>query len=241
MRAFYRSIPKLSPYVKKVMTVYKDKDKFYVKQINNLIKKKKNKISVLDVGCGNGTFLYILKTKYPDWEFTGIDTEGQFIKKAKSFKALDGVKFYVRDLLKFEGKYDLVICSSTFQIFEDFKKPLKKLISLINDKGILLCDGMFNTFDVETRLIYCDNSNSISKNKWRKDWNQHSIKTVSNYLNKKKKFTFKFVKIIMNKDLKQNKKIHINQFTFRDENQNNLITNGTNMILNRKLLILKKK
>ena len=43
----------------------------------------------------------------------------------------------------------------------------------------------------------------------------------------------------MTKNIKHNKKVHVNQFTFRDSNYNNIITNGTNMILNRKLLVIK--
>ena len=69
--------------------------------------------------------------------------------------------------------------------------------------------------------------------------NQHSIKTVSSYLNKRGIKNFKFLNLTMNKNIKHNKKIHVNQFTFRDKKNYNLITNGTNMILNRKLLVIK--
>ena len=48
------------------------------------------------------------------------------------------------------------------------------------------------------------------------------------------------LQIPMEKNIKFNKKIHVNQFTFRDAKNRNLITNGTNIILNRKLLIIKK-
>jgi len=44
----------------------------------------------------------------------------------------------------------------------------------------------------------------------------------------------------MEKNIKFNNKIHVNQYTFRDAKNRNLITNGTNIILNRKLLIIKK-
>ena len=43
----------------------------------------------------------------------------------------------------------------------------------------------------------------------------------------------------MNKNIKYNKNIHVNQFTFRNKKNYNLITNGTNMILNRKLLVIR--
>jgi len=120
------------------------------------------------------------------------------------------------------------------------KQLIKKLLSLVKKDGYLFVDGLFNTYDVEVRLQYCDNSNSYAKNIWRKDWSQHSIKSVTSFLENKKINKFIFKKVPMEKNIKYNKKIHINQHTFRSKNNSNLITNGTNLILNKKLLIIKK-
>jgi 2-polyprenyl-3-methyl-5-hydroxy-6-metoxy-1,4-benzoquinol methylase len=240
MKAKYRAIPSLSPYIKNTYRVFKEKDKFIINKLKkylNNFKFTNNKL--IDIGCANGLLLYRISKEFPSLKLKGVDKENKFIKVAKSYHGLSSVEFEVNDFYKVKGKYDIVLCSSTFQIFEDFKKPLSRLISLTNKNGIILVDGLFNKYDVETRLIYCDNSNKVSKNLWRKDWNQHSIKTVSKFL--KKRAFFNFYDLIMDKNIKPNKKIHINQFTFRNKNNYNLITNGTNMILNRKLLVIKLK
>ena len=240
MKAKYRTIPILSPYIKKTYSIYKEKDKFIVKTLKKYLQNYSFKNNnLIDVGCGNALLLYRIKKQFPNLHLKGVDREKKFISVAKKFSGLSGVEFEINDIYKIKKKYDVVICSSTFQIFEDYKKPLNKLISLANSKGIIFIDGLFNTYDVETRLIYCDNSNKVAKNLWRKDWNQHSIKTISNFLKSKKINTFKFYDLLMNKNIKKNKKIHINQFTFRNKQNYNLITNGTNMILNRKLLVIK--
>ena len=91
----------------------------------------------------------------------------------------------------------------------------------------------FNFHDVEVRMQYCDNSNKHAKNLWRRDWSQHSIKSIKSFLKKKKLKQIRFKEIPMEKNIKFNNKIHVNQFTFRDAKNRNLITNGTNIILNR--------
>ena len=240
MKVKYRTIPKLSPYVRNTYGTFKEKDKFIIKKLKENTKNyKKKELDLIDVGCGNATLLYRIKKKFPFLKLKGVDREKKFLDVAKKFKGLDGVKFEVNDIYNIKKKYDIVLCSSTFQIFENFKKPLQKLLSLTKKGGLVMIDGLFNSYDVETRLIYCDNSNNISKNLWRKDWNQHSIKTVSKFLKKKRVRSFKFINLMMNKNIKHNNKIHVNQFTFRSESNKNIITNGTNMILNRKLLVIK--
>ena len=240
MKAKYRTIPKLSPYIKKTYNVFKEKDKFIIKILKKYLKQIQIKNDTLiDIGCGNALLLYRIKKNFPKLKLKGVDREKKFINVARKFEGLSNVELEINDIYKVKKKYDIVICSSTFQIFDDFKKPLNKLLNLVNEKGLILVDGLFNSYDVETRLIYCDNSNSLAKNLWRKDWNQHSIKTISTFLKKRGIKNFKFFNLTMNKNIKHNKKIHVNQFTFRDKKNYNFITNGTNMILNRKLLVIK--
>lgn len=240
MKVKYRTIPKLSPYVKSTYGTFKEKDKFIIKKLKENIKNyKKKEFNLIDVGCGNATLLYRIKKNFPFFKLKGVDRERKFLDVAKKFRGLNDVEFEVNDIYKIKKKYDVVLCSSTFQIFENFRKPLKKLLSLTKKNGLIMIDGLFNSYDVETRLIYCDNSNNISKNLWRKDWNQHSIKVVSEFLKENNIRSFKFFNLTMDKNIKHNNKIHVNQFTFRDRSNRNIITNGTNMILNRKLLVIK--
>ena len=239
MKAKYRSIPKLSPYIDhKNYKVFKENHKFFINQLRKKISKKKN-YKLIDIGCGNGQLLYQISKRFSLIKCYGTDRENKFLESAKRFNGLKDVKFEKKDFYKNKGKYDLVFCTSVFQIFQDFKKPLNKLINLTKKNGYLFLDGLFNRYDVEVRLQYCDNSNNTSKNLWRSDWSQHSIKTISKFLKSKKISSYKFLEIPMNKTIKFNNKIHVNQFTFKSKRKN-LITNGTNLILNRNLLIIKK-
>ena len=88
-------------------------------------------------------------------------------------------------------------------------------------------------------MQYCDNSNPETKGIWREDWCQHSRSLIVNLFQKKVQ-EIEFIDVIMDKDLSYNSKMPINQWTFRNSEGKNLITNGTNVILNKTLLIIKK-
>lgn len=239
--AKYKPLPEISPYTKHER-YYRAKEthKFYIKKFYDILPVE-NSLNVLDVGCGNGELLFVIKNEFPHWNLEGIDPTKEFIDCAKSFEGLKGVSFDVRgiDDLSSRGKYDLVLCTGVLQIFSDIEKPIDKLIQTTSNNGLLFCDGLFNKYDVEVRMQYCDNSNEQAEGLWRTDWNQHSKKTVSAYLSTRKEIkSYSFFEMEMDADLSHNSEIHVQQFTFRTAGGNNLITNGTNLLLNKTLLVI---
>lgn len=175
---------------------------------------------------------------FPHWNYTGFDITPEFIETARNFEGLRGVRFEVRDLMQVDEKFDLVFCSSVFPTFPAFEAPLTKIISVARPGGWVFIDGLFNKYDVEVRLQYCDNSNEAAAGLWRTDWNTHSRKVLREFLAGKVE-SVDFTDMEMDLDMEPNPDIHINRFTFRDANGRNMITNGTNMILNRTLMTIK--
>lgn len=237
--AIYRALPELSPYVSQARySNTKEVHKFYARQISP-IASNSDKKKVIDVGCGNGELIYFLKSTFPNWTYKGIDKTPEFIQCARNFPGLSEVQFEVGNLFELTGQYDIVLCTGVLQIFSEFAPPLEKLISLANNDAWIFCDGLFNKWDVEARLQYCDNSNPDAAGLWRTDWNQHSRKLVSQFL-RGRIANFRFIDIEMDLDLRPNLETHINQFTFRDSAGHNVITNGTNLLLNKTMLIIQK-
>lgn len=243
--AKYQPLPAISPYTNpERYSRVKETHKYYIKQFYQHLHVKAS-LRVLDVGCGNGELLHIIHNEFPNWELKGVDPTPEFIQCAKNFDGLKAVDFSVGDIESIDGHYDLVLCTGVLQIFSDFEKPLSKLLGVTKVGGHVIVDGLFNKYNVETRLQYCDNSNTHAQGVWRTDWNQHSQQKISNYLsqpdvNGKKIKSFTFNEIEMEADLEKNKDLHIQQFTFRDQDGKNIITNGTNMILNKTMLIIQK-
>lgn len=237
--AHYRALPELSPYAdNKRYELFKEDHKFFIKKIKERTSTNSS-MSLHDAGCGNGELLYQIKKQFPNWKLSGSDFTPKFIETAKKFEGLKNVEFETRDLMDLKGQYDIVICTSVIQIFPDIEPPLKRLLSICKKDGFLFVDGLFNRFDVEVRLQYCDNSNPQAQGKWRVDWNQHSQASITRLIGKSVK-SLEFVEVENNLDLPINPQMPINRFSFKDAKGRNLQTNATNLLLNKTLMIIQK-
>ena len=237
--ARYHPLPSLSPYIKQDRyAVPKEDHKFFERLLREKIDINAP-LSVVDVGCGNGELLYLLKQRFPHWSLTGYDFTPEFIETGRNFPGLSGVELIVADMFDIDRTFDLVLCDSVIQIFPEIQKPLEKLLNICHGGGHIFVTGRFNKFDIEVRLQYCDNTNETAKGIWRTDWNQHSRQSIIRLFGSRVQ-SIEFHDIIMDKDLPYNPDMPINSFTFRDINGRNIITNGVNMILNKTILIIKK-
>lgn len=237
--AKYHPLPALSPYVRQDRyTAPKEDHKFFERKLREKIDVSAP-LDVVDVGCGNGELLYLLKQKFPHWRLTGYDFTPEFIETGKNFPGLSGVELIVADMFDINRTFDIVLSDGVIQIFPEVQKPLEKMISICNDGGHLFVTGRFNKFDIEVRLQYCDNTNEISRGIWRTDWNQHSRQSLIRLFGSHVQ-SIEFHDVIMDKDLPLNPDMPINSFTFRDIGGKNIITNGVNMILNKTMLIINK-
>ena len=66
--------------------------------LNEIQKSSKNFNSILDIGCSNGSFLYLVKKKMPHVKINGIDIREDLLKIAK--KNLKKDLFLVVDIGK---------------------------------------------------------------------------------------------------------------------------------------------
>ena len=239
IKARYSPLPHLSPYISgNRYHLLKEDHKYYIRKLQSLVDTKQ-RFRVADVGCGNEEMIYALKRAFPQWDFTGYDKTREFIETAKAFEGLKGVRMIQSDLFDIEETFQIVLCSSVIQIFQEIEPPLLKLLSLCKKEGFLLIDGLFNKFDIEVRLQFCDNTNPISKGLWRADWNQHSQASIRRLLENKVEW-LEFEEVPMDLDIPLNTEMPINRFTFRNQNGKNITTNGTNLMMDRILMTVKK-
>ncbi|MEA3430927.1 MAG: class I SAM-dependent methyltransferase [Nanoarchaeota archaeon] len=128
-------------------TVKDKKDyKIEVKKIRNLIAEygKYKYKTLLDVGCGTGSHLEILKKYY---ECTGIDIYANMLKIAK--RKVQDVKFIQADMRQFNlnKKFDIII--SLFSVilysgtYSNFKKTIKNMYNHLNVGGILILEPFY--------------------------------------------------------------------------------------------------
>jgi SAM-dependent methyltransferase len=83
--------------------------------------------SVLDVGCGQGSFLQELLTEFPTTRPGGIDVSSEAVELARA-KVPKG-QFWVLDIEKegLEESFDLVVCSEVLEHIPDDVSALKNL------------------------------------------------------------------------------------------------------------------
>jgi trans-aconitate methyltransferase len=88
--------------------------------------------TILDIGCGVGSFSKVCNTHFPDIEYTGMDFSENSIRLAK--ENFGSEKFIVGDMreLKKEDiqKYDLLFLGAVFDVLPDGDKQLENILSL---------------------------------------------------------------------------------------------------------------
>ena len=101
------------------------------KEVRHLKNQSLNRHSkILDVGCGNGKFLYALRILgYKN--ILGIDP---FLKETIHYR--NGLKICKQNLSETTGKWDLIMFHHSYEHMPDPLQPLTKSHALLSDNGI---------------------------------------------------------------------------------------------------------
>ena len=116
-----------------------------VNTINAFKKGKNKKLRIVDVGCGNGYTLSILKNNFSTFEFQGIEKNNELRAITnKRLKPLN-INVYFGDVLdnlvETHGRSDIVICQRVLINLlnkEDQIKSIKNVSELVKNGGIII-------------------------------------------------------------------------------------------------------
>lgn len=196
-------------------------------------------LSVADVGCGNGELLNYLHRRFPSWELHGFDHTADFIDTAKAWPGLAGVELKRSELHDIEGDFDVVIATCFLSLFPEFEPPVDKLISLCRNGGHVLATGLFNPFDIEVRVQFCDNSRAETRGQWQSDFNRHSQRRIREYL-ADSVTSVEFQACRYDLDLPHDPARPMHVWTLRAPEDDSLLINGAWQIANQTLMIINK-
>jgi ubiquinone/menaquinone biosynthesis C-methylase UbiE len=106
------------------------------KEYNFILKQLQPDVSVLDAGCGTGTFLERIMTS---GEKKGIDLNNENVEYCVK-RGLDVECASVLDLPFKDRSFDVVVCSHVMQVFgnNDAARMLSELIRVTDDEGLLV-------------------------------------------------------------------------------------------------------
>lgn len=97
---------------------------------------------VLDIGCGTGTLVVLLKRRYPDAEIVGLDPDPKALRRAKKKVRRAGVTVQLdegfADELPYEtGTFDRVLSSLMLHHLEDpdREKMLREVLRVLKPAG----------------------------------------------------------------------------------------------------------
>ena len=135
-----RAFNKLSKTYDKMYSGYNPRKNY--DKIMNILEVKDN-YKILDVGCGTGKLLSMIRNKNNKVDLYGIDISPKMIEKAKS-KKIKNVSLKVGDAEKLEfdnDQFDILITSESFHHYPYPSKALKEFRRVLKPNGLLiLCD-----------------------------------------------------------------------------------------------------
>lgn len=105
---------------------------------------KEDFTDLLDCGCGPAPMLTLLKEKYPDKHYTGIDLTPKMIEVAKA-KNMPDVNLIVGDCenLPFEeNSFDVIICSQSFHHYPNVQNFFNSVYRVLRPNGRLILRDM---------------------------------------------------------------------------------------------------
>ena len=90
---------------------------------------------ILDVGCGSGRFLSVLRRfGSPDWELAGSDLDQQAVAECRK-KGFEAYRESIEDLSFGKGSLDAVILLQVLEHVEDPVKTSEQVFSLLRSEG----------------------------------------------------------------------------------------------------------
>jgi len=131
---------------------HKIESNFLIRAIKRI---NKNKLKILDVGCGTGRMLPSIFSQNKNIEYFGLDSSKEMTKilneKAKKMKIQKRVKIVIGDATKIlfkDNSFDLVFSYHLLWHVpkEDEKKMLSEMIRVTKKEGIVLFDVLNKDF-----------------------------------------------------------------------------------------------
>jgi len=132
----------------------------------------------LDIGCAKGEFIWFLKDFFPRVHFTGVDISKELIRLAKKEPKLKSVEFVKTDArtLDLKRKFDVVLMSGVLSIFDDFRCPLRKMVTHLKPEGWGYIFGSFTEDDIDVLVRY--RNNYLGSKYWESSLNMFSMNTI---------------------------------------------------------------
>lgn len=222
--------------------IYLSEDRFnepkeIFKKICSIIDKHNysESMSVCDIGCATGEFLYHLKKIFPKSSVTGFDKSNSMIQLAK--KMIPDGTFYEGDANSEQflpkNSFDVITMTGVLSIFDDPTPSIKNSILSLKKDGSVLISGSFNPNPIDVILKYRDATSTDTSLK--SGWNVHSCHSIERIIQKiSPNAKFSWHDFEMPFEIKQTSDF-MRTWTVKIDGKTSLV-NGASQIVNMKIL-----
>ena len=129
---------------------------------------KRDKLKIIDLGCGTGNLAQKIITAYPNASVTCIDMAENMLKMAKAkLKRKRNVNFWLGDIRNFDysGKYDVIVASMVLHHIEkkDKFRFYRKLYNALSRGGVFYVIDIFLAPDNYLQKLYMDKWKAFMK------------------------------------------------------------------------------
>lgn len=96
--------------------------------------------TVLDVGCGNGSYISMISDHFSEKSYTAIDVSPELISIAKRRNLRNDIKYELQDFYNLQSKqlFDVILMRLIVQHLDDFHSVLKHASKLLRPGGSLV-------------------------------------------------------------------------------------------------------
>lgn len=155
-------------------------DTFFMKQIID----SPSPLSIMDVGCATGEFLYYMNAVHSDICCTGLDILPELLEKAK--QRIPSSSFLHGDISSRgtlpEKQYDAVFLLGVLGIFNNIDPVFENLIRLCKKGGKIYLFALINSDPVDVYIKAKRVDISIEHQNLEVGWNVFSIMTIKKIL-----------------------------------------------------------
>ncbi len=171
----------------KLYLVGERRDKEYFKLVWDAIRQdydNKN-ITLLDIGCATGDFIWFSRNVFPEICFSGLDIMPELLERIHKDMG-DEVKTFSADISNINTlpkniQFDCVTMLGVMSIFDDFRKILDNVLELLKSNGHLYLFGIFNPEDIDVFVKSKPSQVLYEDAVFECGWNVFSKKSISMY------------------------------------------------------------
>lgn len=119
-------------------------------------------LNVIDLGCGDGSFLKLLEAEFPDIHTYGIDILPEVLEVKKFLRA----EIKCSDLKKSgfpDNFFGVVFCLDTLEHFQSLEEPIREIKRIIKPDGLLIISAPTEKFFYKIGRFFIKGTFSMEK------------------------------------------------------------------------------